>query len=89
MIVQLDDPRHIGSMLATSLLSVVYGLIINLVFIYPAIYILKHRENIEPVKVISEKLIVDKLLELCHKKGISPEEILEADDISFGNKQGN
>ena len=75
----------LGVMFSVALVSVIYGLIANLVFIYPAIHILKHRENSESVKVISEKLVVDKLLELCYKKGISPEEILDADDISFGN----
>ena len=71
------------AMLSVALVSVFYGLVANLVFIYPAIHILKQRENSESVKVISEKLVVDKLLELCYKKGISPEEILEAEDISF------
>ena len=76
----------LGVMFSVALVSVLYGLIASLVFIYPAIHILKHRENSESVKVISEKLVVDKLLELCYKKGISPEEILEAEDVSFGNK---
>ena len=73
----------LGVMFSNALVSVIYGLIANLVFIHPAIHILKHRENSESVKVISEKLVVDKLLELCYKKGISPEEILEANDISL------
>ena len=84
MVRTLYSPEYLGPMLSVALISVFYGLIANLVFIYPAIHILKHRENSESVKVISEKLVVDKLLELCYKKGISPEEILEADDISFG-----
>ena len=76
----------LGVMLSVALVSVFYGLIANLVFIYPAIHILQNRENSETINVISEKLVVYKLLELCYKKGISPEEILEADDISFGSK---
>ena len=80
----LETPDLLGPMISVALVSVLYGLIANLVFIYPAIHILQNRENSETVKVISEKLVVDKLLELCYKKGISPEEILEADDISFG-----
>ena len=75
-----------GAMLAVSVIPIIYGAIINLVFIYPSIHILQNRENSETVNVISEKLVVDKLLELCYKKGVSPEEILEADDISFGGR---
>ena len=82
----IETPDTLGPMISVALVSVFYGLIVNLVFIYPAIHILQNRENSETVKVISEKLVVDKLLELCYKKGISPEEILDADEISFGSK---
>ena len=74
-------------MIAVAVIPLVYGAVINLVFFLPAIHILNYRENSEATKVISEKLVVDKLLELCYKKGISPEEILEAEDISFNSKK--
>ena len=74
------------AMLSVAVVPLVYGAIINLAFIYPAIHILHNRENSEVAAVISEKLVVDKMLELCYKKGITPEEILDADDISFGGR---
>ena len=86
MLVQFESVDNLGPMISVALVSVVYGTIINLVFIYPAIHILKNRENSETARVISEKLVVDKLLELCYKKGISPEEILDAEDISLRGK---
>ena len=81
------DIYTLGPIVAVALVSVFYGVFINLVFIYPAIHILKHRENSEIAPIISEKLVVDKLLELCHKKGISPEEILNAEEINFKGKE--
>ena len=86
MLGQFESVQFLGPMLSVAMVSVVYGTTINLVFIYPAIHILKNRENSETVRVISEKLVVDKLLELCYKKGITPEEILDAEDISLGGK---
>ena len=86
MLGELGDLSYAGPMVAVVLVSVFYGVLINLVFIYPAIHILKHRENSEIAPVISEKIVVDKLLELCYKKGISPEEILNAEDIDLSGK---
>ena len=83
---QFEDISTLGPMITLSVIPPLYGAIINMVFIHPAIYILKNRENSEPAAVISEKLVVQKLLDLCYRKGISPEEIMEAEDISFGNK---
>jgi len=82
---RLEDPNMLGPMVAVSLISLIYGAFINLM-ILPAIYILKNRPNLEPVSVlISEKQVIDKLLELCYKQGISPEEILDAKEIAFRN----
>ncbi|MCL2216970.1 MAG: hypothetical protein FWB91_08135 [Defluviitaleaceae bacterium] len=84
MLGQLESPDALGPMLSISLLSLLYGAAINLIAIYPAIHILKNRPDPEPVSiVISEKQIIDKLLELCYKQGISPEDIIAANEISF------
>jgi len=83
-----DDVRGvILPNVAASFVAVFYGLLINMVFIYPAIEILESRHDAEVKTVISEKQVVDKLLELCYKQGVSPEEILDASEISFRKKQ--
>jgi hypothetical protein len=84
-LVRSDDLMwfEFGQNLSMNLLSVIYGLTINLVGIYPAINILETRYNLEEKRVISEKQVIDKLLELCYKQGISPDEIIDADEISF------
>jgi len=79
----LDDLSTFGPALAITLLSITYGAFINLIFVYPAISILEVRYNTEEKTVISEKQVIDKLLELCYKQGISPEEIVNANEISF------
>ena len=72
---------------AASFVAIFYGLLINVVFINPAIDILESRYNADVKFVISEKQVMDKLLELCYKQGVSPEEIIEASEISFQKKQ--
>jgi len=72
---------------AASFVIVFYGLLVNLVFIGPAIDILESRQNADVKTMISEKQVMDKLLELCYKQGVSPEEILDASEISFRKKQ--
>jgi len=88
MLGNLDDPSMLGPMFSVSLLVPLYGFLINLIFIHPAIYILKSRLNTESPPVISEKQVVDKLLEMCYRQGISPEEVLNADEISFRTGTG-
>jgi len=83
MLATLDDLRLLGPYAAVSLLSILYAAVLLLIFIYPAQIILKNRVNIGEKRVISEKEVINKLLELCYKNNISPEEILEAEDISF------
>jgi len=84
MLMRLEDPSTIGPYLSLSMLSIIYGALINLALIYPAIHILENRPDPEPISVvISEKQVIDKLLELCYKQGVPPEEILEAKEISF------
>jgi len=69
-----------------TLIAVFYGAFINLVFYNPAISMLESRHNAEVKTVISEKQVIDKLLELSYKQGITPEEILEANEIAFRKK---
>jgi len=87
MLTQLEDPSLLGPMISAALISVFYGAFINLAFIYPAIHILETRYNAEEKTVISEKQVVDKLLEMCYKQGITPEEILEATELSVHKRQ--
>jgi len=79
--------RALAGNTAAGFLPMFYGLIANLVFINPAIDMLESRHNVDVKTVISEKQVMDKLLELCYKQGVSPEEILDASEISFRKKQ--
>jgi hypothetical protein len=83
LLIMLNDLSQIGPYIAVSLVSVFYLLLIQLVFIQPGIYVLKSRYNQEEKRVISEKQVMDKLLELCYKQGITPEEIMDAAEIRF------
>jgi flagellar motor component MotA len=83
MLLQLDAPSALGPMISVALISVVYGGLFNLMLIYPAIYILELRRNADAVAFISEKQVIDKMLELCYKQGITPEEIVNASEIAF------
>jgi len=73
--------------LAASLISIMYGLAINMIFLNPTIDILETRHNAESKTMISEKQVIDKLMELCYKQNITPEEILDANEITFKRKQ--
>lgn len=79
----LSDPVSIGPSIAVALFALFQGAYINLVFIYLAINVLQSRYNAEEKTVISEKQVIDKLLELCYRKGVSPEEVLESNEIFF------
>ncbi|MCL2388042.1 MAG: hypothetical protein FWC89_10920 [Defluviitaleaceae bacterium] len=84
MLRDLQDFHALGPMIAILLILVLYAAMINLVFILPAIYILKARQAAEAKLIsINEKEVVSKLLELCYKHDISPEEILNASEVTF------
>jgi len=83
ILVQLENPAALGPMLSVSLSSALYAALINLVFFHPAIIILENRRNEAEKIVISEKQVIDKLLELCYRQGITPEEIMNAEEIGF------
>jgi flagellar motor component MotA len=83
MLLTIDDPLTIGPKLAVSLVSLFYSVLVNMVFILPAIHVLEKRYNQEEKRVISEKQVMDKLLELCYKQGITPEDIMDATEIRF------
>ncbi|MCL2703819.1 MAG: MotA/TolQ/ExbB proton channel family protein [Defluviitaleaceae bacterium] len=87
MLANLNDPSMLGANVAVCIVSIYYGLIINMVFIHPAINLLETRYNTEEKTVISEKQVIDKLLELCYKQGISPEEILNASEMNLIKRQ--
>ncbi|MCL2203733.1 MAG: hypothetical protein FWB88_07320 [Defluviitaleaceae bacterium] len=87
ILLMLDDPGALGPMLSISMLTFIYAAFINLAFVLPAVHILQHRRNAEEKIVISEKQIIDKLLELCYRQGITPEEILDASEISFRREE--
>ncbi|MDR1664784.1 MAG: MotA/TolQ/ExbB proton channel family protein [Clostridiales bacterium] len=79
----LSDLSQTGPLIGVALISLLYALFANLAFIGPAIHLLESRYNTEAEKVISDRQIIDKLLELCYRQGVTPEEILEADEIHF------
>ena len=83
LLYNMSDIASIGPTIAAALIAIFQGACINLIFIYPAINVLQTRYNTEEKRVISEKQVIDKLLELCYKQGITPEEILDAHEISF------
>ena len=83
MLTNLDDLAYLGPNVAVILLALLYGIIINMVFVNPAINILETRYNTEEKTVISEKQVIDKLLEMCYKQGISPEDIIGAKEIKI------
>lgn len=83
MLTDLSDLSKLGPNMAVAINAIVFGAFINLILINPAINILESRYNAEEKTVISEKQVIDKLLELCYKQGISPEEIINADEIQI------
>jgi len=83
LLTNLSDIRYLGPSIAVAILPILGGLCVNLIFIHPTIYLLESRSNIEEKTVITEKEVVNKLFELCYKQGITPEEILDAKEISF------
>ena len=83
---QLEDPAALGPMLSVVLTSAFYAAFLNFAFIYPAIYILENRRNVDDIIVISERQVIDKMLELCYRQGINPEEVMNAEEISFRKK---
>lgn len=83
MLMDLSDPAYLGPRISIALCAISQGVCINLILIYPAINVLQARYIAEEKRVISEKQVIDKLLELCYRQGITPEEILDAREISF------
>jgi flagellar motor component MotA len=81
----LSDPAALGGKVAIMLVSLFYGAIVNLLFIQPTIYVLKKRQTEEPARVarIRDKAAIDKLVQLCFEKGLTYEDIMEADDIQL------
>lgn len=41
----LDDPAALGPNVSVAILGLLYGVLINVAFFYPAVYVLKHRED--------------------------------------------
>jgi flagellar motor component MotA len=82
----LSNPSTVGPSVAIAVTSFFYTMLINLTFIYPAVNILETRYNAEEKAVISEKQVIDKLLEMCYKQGISPEDIMGALEIQVKKK---
>ena len=80
---QLDNPAFLGPMISITMINLIYGALFILVFFLPSMHILKNRQNHDQQVVINEKQVINKLLELCYKQGISPEDILTADEIQF------
>ena len=85
----LDDLNALGPMFSIALISVVCAIVINLIFNLPAIEILKTRKNPDEKEtlIISEKLVINKMLEMCYKQGITPEDVLNAEEIYFKNHE--
>lgn len=84
----LSDVSHLGPAIAVALIAIAYGAFINLFMIDPAIYILGHKHEDEPAKIarIKDKEALDKLLQLCFEKGLTHEDIMNADEIMLHKK---
>jgi len=87
----LTDLSSIGPSLSLSLIAIVYGVIINLAFIQPAIYILSHKHESEPAHIarIKDKEALDKLMQLCFEKGLTHEDIMDANEITLRKSSEN
>ncbi|MCL2604814.1 MAG: hypothetical protein FWD90_10075 [Defluviitaleaceae bacterium] len=83
ILIRVDDFDFLGPMISVVLLSVAYGGLFNLMLVNPAVSLLESRHNAQVKTVISERQVIDKLLELCYRQGITPEEIINAAEISF------
>jgi flagellar motor component MotA len=94
-LLNLDDPASLGPKISIALLAALHGAFINLVFIHPAIYMLKKKRTEEPLEDndanihavrARDREAVDKLLQLCFEKGITREDIMNADGIDLRKK---
>jgi len=83
----LDDPGRLGPMISIALLAPLYAVFINFALVLPMVHILQFRRNEKEKLLISEKQVIDKLLELCYRQGITPEEILKAGEIMFKEEE--
>lgn len=89
MLLRFDDLSALGPSMAVAFNSVLYASLINMLLLNPAIYILKHRAEAEPARTarVKDKAAADKLLQLCFEKGLTFEEIMQAEEISLRGKQ--
>jgi flagellar motor component MotA len=85
ILLNLGDLSALGHKIGAALVAIVYGALAKLVFIDPAIHLLETRFNEGVKAAISDKQVMDKLLELCYRQGVTPEEIMEANEIRFNN----
>jgi len=85
----LGDVSSWGPSIAMTLIAPIYGALINIAFIQPAIYILSHKHESEPSHIarIKDKEALDKLMQLCFEKGLTHEDIMDADEITLRKKQ--
>ena len=81
----LSDLFMLGPILAMTMIAPLYGIIINIAFINLVIYNLEHKHESESATVvrIKDKEVADKLLQLCFEKGLTHEDIMEADEITL------
>ncbi|MCL2500260.1 MAG: hypothetical protein FWE90_07975 [Defluviitaleaceae bacterium] len=83
ILLTLGDLSALGPLISVILISAFYAAFFNLAIVFPVVHILEFRRNPEDKVVISERQVIDKMLELCYRQGITPEEILNASEISF------
>jgi hypothetical protein len=85
----LDTPLEMGKKIAMALVSLFYGATLHLLFIQPALYKFKLPQTEEPARIarIKNKEAIDKLVQLCFEKGLTYEDIMEADDIQLRRHQ--
>jgi len=85
----VSDILSLGPSIALTLISPLYGVLINIAFINPVIYILQHKHEDEPAKAarIKDKEALDKLMQLCFEKGLTHEDIMDADEITLRKRQ--
>jgi flagellar motor component MotA len=89
LMLNLNDPSTMGTHVGVALMAVFWGAAIEMLFIQPAVYMLNQKREPEPARAarIKDKEALEKLAQLCFEKGLTYEDIMEADDIQLRKYQ--
>jgi uncharacterized membrane protein len=85
LLTMLNDPSAIGTYYGMVMVAVFWGAVIHMLFIQPSIYLLNQSREPEPARAarVKDKQALEKLAQLCFEKGLTYEDIMEADEIQL------